>query len=113
MMEKHINIDVKRQILWYAVYTDLVNKYPNASKQAVVDATNKIVSERYDKKKENMLKLNNKKQAKIAALKALSNMAAIISNDTDFEDSRSNELFNSAIDEICDGLAHRARKLEV
>ena len=57
------------------------------------------------------MKITNKRQAKIEALKALSRMAIIVSDEMSFEDSRSTELFNNAIDEICDSLAARANKL--
>lgn len=57
------------------------------------------------------MKITNKRQAKIEALKALSRMAIIVSDEMIFEDSRSTELFNTAIDEICDSLAVRANKL--
>ena len=57
------------------------------------------------------MKITNKRQAKIEALKALSRMAITVSDEMFFEDSRSTELFNAAIDEICDSLAARANKL--
>lgn len=57
------------------------------------------------------MKIRNKKEAKIYALKALSNMAVVASDEAEFEDFRSMELFNNAIDELCDSLKKRADKL--
>ena len=57
------------------------------------------------------MKIRNKREAKIYALNALANMAVVISDEAEFEDSRSMELFNNAIDEVCDSLKKRADKL--
>lgn len=38
-----IKIDICRELLWYATYKKLAERYPSASKQFVVNKTNEYV----------------------------------------------------------------------
>ena len=38
-----IRIDLKKQILWYALFNELSNKYPNASISEVINYTNDLI----------------------------------------------------------------------
>lgn len=59
-----------------------------------------------------IIKVNNKKDAKIKALWYLSSMANVIIDDLNFEDSKSMELFADALDDVCDGLYRKYQKLK-
>ena len=38
-----IRIDLKKQILWYTLFNELSNKYPNASISEVINYTNDLI----------------------------------------------------------------------
>lgn len=58
------------------------------------------------------MQLSNKREAKIAALYALSGQNIAISGGIEFENETSMKLFNDAIDDLCYSLYKRAEKLE-
>ena len=58
------------------------------------------------------MELSNKREAKIAALYELSRMNIQISGSIEFENEKSMQLFNDAIDDLCYSLERRAEKLE-